>query len=207
MTAEISAWHGMCSTGTKGQYKGTDVRKTESGALACLIVLTCVLCVLSGCTSKTPYQISSLDKPWERKGVRLVHPDKTIIRFEKPRYYRGRLTGERKDAFHEIVTANRLLASWGVDGSNPVIIKFSRRWEPRHSSGRLHKFIMEMDYYSFSSASGFQAGRKMTTKRIVIYRYIGANITNRMGIGIMGYSDCVLSHLREFDALVDSMSF
>jgi len=115
------------------RYKEIEVRKTESGALACLIILTCFLYLLSGCASKTAYQISSLDKPW--------------------------------------------------------------------------KFIMEMDYYCFSSASGFQAGRKMATKRIVIYRYMGANITNRMGIGILGYSDCVLSHLREFDDLVDSMSF
>jgi len=189
------------------RYKEIEVRKTESGALACLIILTCFLYLLSGCASKTAYQISSLDKPWAKKGDRLVHPDKTIIRFEKPRYYRGRLTGERKDGFYQTVTPEKLLTSWGVDGSNPVIIKFSKKWEPRHSSGRLHKFIMEMDYYCFSSASGFQAGRKMATKRIVIYRYMGANITNRMGIGILGYSDCVLSHLREFDDLVDSMSF
>jgi len=176
--AALLAWHGICRVWTKSDTRRFEVRKTESGALACLIILTGFLYLLY-----------------------------TIIRFEKPRYYKGRLTGERKDGFYQAVTPEKLLASWGVDGSNPVIIKLSKKWEPRHSSGRLHKFIMEMDYYPFSSTSGFQAGRKMATKRIVIYRYMGANITNRMGIGILGYSDCVLSHSREFDDLVDSMSF
>ncbi|NIQ37800.1 MAG: hypothetical protein GTN81_04330, partial [Proteobacteria bacterium] len=109
-----------------------------------------------------------------------------------PRYYKGRLSGKRKNDFYENVTPERLLGSWGVNGASPAVMKFSKRWEPRNSSGRLHKFTMEMDYYAFSSAYGFSAGKKMTTKRVVIYRYMGANITYRMGIGIIGYSDLVL---------------
>ncbi|NIN00586.1 MAG: hypothetical protein GTO24_21625 [candidate division Zixibacteria bacterium] len=183
------------------------MRRIHSRTVGGLIILTCVLSLLSSCASRFAYRVSSLDKPWVKKEDRLIHPDKTIIRFEQPRYYKGRLTGERKDDFHQAITPEKLLASWGMNGTNPVIIRFSKRWEPRGSYGRLNKFVMELDYYSFSSASGFQAGRKMTTKRIVIYRYMGANITNRMGIGIIGYSDRVLAHAREFGDLVHSMSF
>lgn len=183
------------------------MRRIHRGTAGSLIILACFLSLLPSCTSRFAYRVSSLDKPWVKGGDRLIHPDKTIIRFEKPRYYKGRLTGKRKDDFHQAITPEKLLASWGVNGANPVIIRFSKRWEPRSSSGRLNKFIMELDYYCFSSASGFQAGRKITTKRIVIYRYMGANITNRMGIGIIGYSDRVLAHAREFSDLVHSMSF
>ena len=189
------------------RHKETEVTKTRRKALAGLFILTCFLYVLPGCASKAAYHMVSLDKPWVKKGEKLIHPDKTIIRFEKPRYYKGRLTEGRKDDFYRAVTPEKLLSSWGVGDSDPVITKFSKRWEPRHSSARLHKLIMEVDYYGFSSASGYKAGGRMATKRVVIYRYMGANITNRMGIGIMGYSDHVLLHSQEFNDLVDSMSF
>lgn len=188
-------------------FQEKELNELKRNAVASLAVVACFLYFLTSCASRAAYQMGSLDKPWVKRGYQLIHPDRTVIRFEKPRYYKGRLTGERKDHFYEAVTPEKFLASWGVDGVNPVVIKFSKKWEPQYSSGRLQKFIMEMDYYSFSSALGYQAGGKMTMKRIVIYRYMGANITNRMGIGIIGYSDRVLSHLQEFNGLVGSMSF
>ncbi len=183
------------------------LKKIWKRALGCFIIVACSLSFLYGCTSKGAYRVGSLDKPWVRRGEKLIHPDRTIIRFEKPRHYKGRLTGKRKDQFYEAVTPEKLLASWGLDASNPAVIKFSKKWEPRNASSRVSKFVIELEYYSFSSRSGFQAGRKMTTRRIVIYRYMGANITNRMGIGIIGYSDHVLAHAREFNDLVASISF
>jgi hypothetical protein len=197
----------MCKISVLNDVRERELVKKSKHPVVFLISLACILYLLSGCTHGTSHHMGSLKKPWVKRGERLIHPDNTIIRFEKPRYYKGRLSGKRKNDFYEKVTPEKLLASWGVNGSSPAVMKFSKRWEPRNSGGRLHKFTIEMDYYTFSSADAFNAGEKMTTKRVVIYRYMGANITNRMGIGIIGYSDRVLAHLREFDDLVGSMSF
>ncbi len=183
------------------------MREFQKKVVASLITLTCLLYALSGCVSRSTHRIDSLEKPWVKKGEDLIHPDKTIIRLEKPRSHTGRLTATIKDDFYEAITAAELLASWGIDDRSAVVTRFSKKWEPRHSRGRLHKLTMEIDYYCFSSEMGYRAGGKVTTKRIIIYRYMGANVTNRMGVGIMGYSDCVLAHAQEFIDLVDSMSF
>ncbi len=197
----------MCNITILNDVKEGELIKRSKHPVVFLISLACILYLLPGCIHGTSRHMSSLKKPWVKRGERLIHPDNTIIRFEKPRYYKGRLSGKRKNDFYENVTPEKLLASWGVNGASPAVMKFSKRWEPRNSAGRLHKFTTEMDYYAFSSAYGFKAGRKMTTKRVVIYRYMGANITYRMGIGIIGYNDRVLAHSREFNDLVGSMSF
>jgi hypothetical protein len=191
------------------QQKSEEASVGKRGRRAVTVssLLVCVLFLLSACVATKPTKQTTLQESWAKKGEMLVHPDKTVIKFEKPRYYRGKLTEEKKTHFLQFVTPQKLWASWGFSGFSPVPLKFSKRWEPKASNGRLQRFSVDFDYYCFAPPSGYKSGKKMTTKRIFIYRYIGADVTNRMGIGIMGYSDCVESHLEEFLELVDSMSF
>lgn len=181
------------------------MRTTRRGATAASIILACTLHLLPGCASRTAQEVSSLPPQWTRKGQTLVHPDTTVIRFEKPRYYRGRLTEKIRDDLYQVVTPKTLLTSWGVDGSSSIIVRFSKKWEPPEASGGLEKFIMEMDYTCPSPGSENRGHEKMTMKRVIIYRHMGGDVTNRMGIGIMGYSDRVASHTEEFSRLVDSI--
>lgn len=177
----------------------------RKGAIVSSIILACTLHLLPGCAPRTAQDVSSLPPQWTRKGQTLVHPDKTVIRFEKPRYYKGRLTEKRRDNLYQMATPKTLLTSWGLDGSSSIIVRFSKKWEPPEASGGLEKFIMEMDYICPSPGSEDRGQEKMTMKRVIIYRHMGGDVTNRMGIGIIGYSDRVASHTDEFSHLVDSI--
>lgn len=176
------------------------MKETQEKVIITLTILTWFLYILSGCASKAAYQMNSLSEPWAKRGNKLVHPDKTVIWVGKAVSYKGRLTQKNKDDSYRAVTPNKMLTQAGIDPATAKILSFSKKWEGDN-------FIVDIDFPCFSSASGYKAGERMTTRIVVIYRYMGENVTNRMVVGIMGYSDCVLSHTQEFGDLVDSISF
>jgi hypothetical protein len=182
------------------------VRDIQNRRVFVLAALACVLYLLSGCASRMPYPMGSLDGLWVKERGKLIHPDKTVIRFEKPRSHRGRLTEKNKEDFYHAVTPSKLLTSWGVNDPGAVILRFSKKWEPWESSGNVHRFVMEMDCIVLSSPLGYEPGEKITTKRVILYRYRGANVTERTGIGIMGYTDRVAAHSDAFNDLVTGVS-